>query len=44
MLIVEGLKRLGVPLLSLLDNAGFDRIAWLSLFWVGQDAFSGRTP
>jgi hypothetical protein len=44
MLIVEGLERSGIPLLSLLDEPGFGCIAGLSLRWVGQVAFSGRTP
>lgn len=43
-LIVEGLERLGVPLFGPFDQLGFNRITGLSLFWVGQVAFSGRTP
>ena len=44
MLIVESLERLGVPLLGLFDELGFARVVALSLYWVGQVAFSGRTP
>ena len=44
MLIVKALKRLGVPLLGPLDKLSLDRIAGLFLLWVGQVAFSGRTP
>jgi len=43
-LVVESLKRFRVTLLRSLDKTGFDRIAGLSLSWVGQVAFSGRTP
>jgi hypothetical protein len=31
-------------LFCLLDKPGFGRVAGLSLSWVGQVAFSGRTP
>jgi hypothetical protein len=44
MLVVESLERLGVPQFCSLDQLGFDRIASLLVFWVGQVAFSGRTP
>jgi len=48
MFVVKSLERLGVPLLGLFDQLGFVRVvalelAW-SLYWVGQVAFSGRTP
>ena len=44
MLIVESLERLSVALLGLFDELRFVRIVALSLYWVGQVAFSGRTP
>jgi hypothetical protein len=44
MLIVESLERLSIPLPGLLDKLGFIRVAVLPLHWVGQVAFSGRTP
>jgi hypothetical protein len=44
MLVVQALERLSVTLFGPLDEISFDRIAGLSLFWVGQVAFSGRTP
>ena len=43
-LIVESLKRLGVALLCPLNQSGLELVAELFLFWVGQVAFSGRTP
>ena len=42
-LVVKGLERRGVSLLCPFDPLGFDWVALL-LFWVGQVAFSGRTP
>ena len=44
MLVVQALERLGVPLFGPLDEFGLERIACLSLFRVGQVAFSGRNP
>jgi hypothetical protein len=44
MLLVEGLERLGVSQFRLLDQLGFDEIACLPSLWVGQVAFSARTP
>ena len=43
-LIVEGLERLGVALFRPFDQSGLECVTGLFLLWVGQVAFSGRTP
>jgi len=43
MAVVKSLKRCCVPLLGLFDRLSFVKLFALSLFWVGQDTFSGRT-
>lgn len=43
-LVIKSLKRLGVSLLSSFNELGFVGIVALSLYSVGQVAFSGRTP
>jgi hypothetical protein len=43
-LVIKSLKRLSVSLLSSFNELGFVEIVALSLYAVGQVAFSGRTP
>ena len=44
MLVVKSLECVGISMLRSLDELGFVPITGLALFWVGQVAFSGRTP
>jgi hypothetical protein len=41
--IVKRLERFRVTLLGPLDRIGFVKLSALSLSWLGQVAFSGRT-
>jgi len=41
--VIKSLERFRVTLLGPLDRVGFVKLVALSLSWLGQVAFSGRT-